>query len=163
MEIRTNVRKMATSQAAIDALQSGKGNKFVGGGTSFTVGVSGKITGFDFLQNYVPDKQTTDEWADMTQEEREKEGRLVEYFVVNTTTGNIAVSSLLQPHNSVTEWKKGEKKDGFYEPKTRNVQQWLNDEFPALFGKTIECIAETDVKAAGRQRFDLTHRLYVVK
>lgn len=171
MEINNSLAKVLTPAAAA-ALEGGKGNRFVGGSSTFVVGTQGTIEGIDYITSWVkPEDMADDVWNNMTADERQSEGRKIEYFAVITSVGNVSVSSLLADHSKVTEWKssdepnatKVEAPTNSYIPKSRNIEMWVGKEFMQTKGKTLKCVGIATVQPTGRQRFAQTHKLFVVE
>ena len=171
MQITDKVKALCADKETEDALAAGKGNRFVGASETIGVGYECTLEKIKYVTDayFKPEDMTDEEWNSLSREEQSQKGRNNHYFAIITNKGRVSLTSILQPHKDIEKWDEGKAEindvDDLSEviaPKTTNVEQFIEKEFPRLKGKKIRCIATTTQKASGRQRFDITHKLFAV-
>lgn len=159
----------------INAIESGKGQRVYGAGTSgISVGDEYTILGVTAIEDQLlPDSSkgiTTEQWRNMSAEEREENGVKRSWLAFTTNNGNLAFSALMGEKGMFTkDYWSGERVkvsedfdvDKLFRPSCRTGEAWIKAKFDGLIGKTVRCVGTKTYTPEG-QAFDVNVRAWAV-
>lgn len=168
-----NAIKANVDDAAVQALNAGKGQRVYGGGTS---GISLEdeytLKGVTYTEQLMPPTGMDNaEWRALSDAEKAEQGVQRGWFAFTTNNGNLAFSSVMGEKGQNTEnyWKDvpaEQKAEGFdptkiFMPSCRTAETWVEAGCDALIGKTIRCVAVHEYEPEG-QTFTIRVRAWEI-
>lgn len=156
------------SEKAYDALEAGKGSRAIGGGNGIEVGNTYTLLKIDYREQLMPPSDmTTEEFNELSEEEKKEVGRMVGWFEFVTNNGGLSFSAVLGDKDMHTAefWEDTPTKiDNFdvtniFCPTARTPEAWIKTGCDGLLGKTLQCVATREYQ---RGRFDAKARAFVI-
>lgn len=160
------------SEAAVEALESGKGTNCVGGDSNISVNNSYTILRIDYRTNWFKPEGSdleTSEINAMSDEQKIEAGcQKREWFTFVTTNGDLSFSAVLGDMRMANPefWDDTAiKAEGFdltkvFVPSCRVPCEWIKMGCDGIVGKTLRCVATKEFK---RGNFDAKARAFVIE
>ena len=168
-----NAIKANVDDAAVKALNAGKGQRVYGGGTSgITVGDEYSIKGVTYTEQLMPPTGMDNaEWRGLSEAEQREQGVQRGWFAFTTNNGNLAFSAVMgeKGMDGLPYWQDvpaEQKAEGFdptkiFKPSARTAETWVEAGCDGLIGKTIRCVATKEYEPEG-QSFTIRVRAWEI-
>lgn len=158
------------TDAVINALAEGKGNRPVGAASTIEKGAKYSIYGIDYRENWFAPADsdlTAAEIREMDDNERLQNGcRKQGWFTFVTNNGDLSFSAVLGDTAMLNAdfWSDADKVEDFdiskiFVPSVRTPSIWFKQGCDGLCGKTLQCVATKTFK---RGTFDVKARAFVI-
>lgn len=142
----SNAVKAFMSEAAIKAIEEGKGNNSVLGSVRLSVNDSFQILSIDYSESLFPiDRNVSlEEFQKLSSEEQAKQGRVQGWFSLITSIGTMSFKRLFG--SKLVDWDSADKAEDYditklYTPSAPTPALWCDNNFDNIIGKNLRVVA----------------------
>lgn len=156
------------SDSAFQALEDGKGARAYGAGNGIEIGNEYTLLKIDYRESLFPPRDmTTEEFNELSEEEKKEVGRVNGWFEFVTNNGTLSFGAVFGDKDMYSDdfWADTENKaddfdvNNIFRPTSRTPEAWIKSGCDNLLGKTLKCVATREYNSRG---FDAKARAFVV-